>query len=156
MSFFVRLTNAPAMKTANVGKISLLLAGPLLIMALAQLFNFEKFPSILEHMGLTNEVQAKLVAALLVTTEVLALPFLLRLKLSNAMRIFSMVMGWLTVLLWVLLAIWQNVHAASTNNGILGATVALPVGIWTIFFFIGLGVLTIWAAWGMWPIQKEV
>ena len=156
MSFFVNPTKAPAPKTTNVQKISFLLGGIFLVMALSQLFTFEKFPSVIEQMWVGGESQAKLIAAILVTTEVLALPFLLRLRLSIAMRFLSMVMGWLAIVLWLWLALWQNIQAAPiANSGLLGATLKLPVGLWDIFFFIGLAVLAAWTAWGMWPLQKS-
>ena len=158
MSFFVHLTPAPVVKTPNIQKVSLLLAGFFLAMTVAQLFTFEKFPDVIEQTWLTgDQSQARLIAALIVTCEVLALPFLLRLKLSKAMRVLSMILGWLTIAFWLVVVIYQNIQGLPIgNSSILGATVALPVGMWSIFIFIALGVLAAWVSWGMWPLRREI
>jgi hypothetical protein len=105
----------------------------------------------------SDQSETKLIAALVVTCEVLALPFLLRLKLSKAMRVLSMVLGWLVIAFWLVVTIWQNIQGLPiANSGIFGATIALPVGMWSIFMFIALGVLAAWVSWGMWPLQREI
>lgn len=153
MSFFVTATDPPQPKTKNVRKISLLLAGILLAMVVAQLFSFEKFPNVIADMHLPGgEVFAKLRAALIVTFEVFALPFLLGMRLSPAMRIVSMVAGWAVVMGWLAAAILMD---KTVNSGLLGATVPLASGWWMIFFVVGLGVLVAWSAWGMWPLKPS-
>ncbi len=123
------------------------------MLVVVQLFTFEKFGDVLRVMwppgGTTN---APVYAALIVTFEVFSVPFLLRMTLSPLMRITSMVSGWLVIIAWLTLFVWQlssgNVIA---NSGILGATVSVPVGWWSVFVMLGLGTLAAWVAWGMWP-----
>ena len=155
MSFFAKATDPPVSKTKNSRQISLLLAVIFLIMIIAQLFSFEKFPDIIAAMNLPGgQGLAKLQAAVIVTLEVFALPFLLAMRLSPAMRVFSMIAGWLAIGGWVITAIIMN---KTDNSGILGATVSVPAGWWIVFFALGMGVLAAWAAWGAWPLlSKEI
>lgn len=127
-----------------------------MIMAVAQLYSYEDFPAVLSAMWLPGgDSFAMVLAALLVVYEVFALPFLLGMRLSPAMRIISMVFGWLTVAWWLYITLWQNLSAnIIANNGLLGATVPLPVGWWSVLFIAALGILSAWASWGMWPISS--
>ena len=77
-------------KTDNIRMIALLLAVILLVMVLAQLFSFEKFVPLIEKFGFPGgEAMAVLVAGVIVISEVFTLPFLLRMRLSPLMRLFS-------------------------------------------------------------------
>lgn len=153
MSFLSKATEAPKPKTRNAWMASLLLAAFLVIMAVGQLFTFEDFPRTIDAMWLPGGLTfATIVAALIVTLEVLALPFLLGLRLSVAMRILSMIFGWLAIVAWLAVSIGNVLNADVANSGLLGATVSLPVGWWSILFCMALGILAVWAAWGMWPI----
>lgn len=145
-------------KSDNVPKIARLLAAALLVMALLQLFGFEKFVPLIEGFGLPGgDGTAALVAGLLVVTEVFALPFLLRMRLSPLMRLLSMMCGWLAVVGWLKLVVWVNIVKPETDNlGLLGASVDLPSGWWALFFIIALGILAAWASWGMWPLKKSL
>ena len=154
MSFFVQPTAAVTPKTSNIRVASLTLATAFVVLAVAQLFKFESFPAVIAGFWLPGgEPTAKLVAALLVTGEVLALPFLLSIRLSPAMRVFSMALGWLTIAGWLFLALWANLTTNVVGSmGLFGATLSVPVGWWAVFFFAALGVLSVWASWGMWPL----
>lgn len=154
MSFYVRATDAQPPKTANAGKIALLLAAILVVLAVVQLFSFSKFSATIDDMWLpgVTTVGAKLLAALIVVLEVFAVPFLLRMRLSPAMRVVSMLFGWVSVTWWIYALVWQNVMpTAIANNGLLGATITIPIGWWSVCFMLGVAVLTIWASWGLWP-----
>lgn len=128
------------------------------MMVTAQLFSFERFPAVIEDMWLpgVSDNATRVLAAVIVAMEVLALPFLLRLHLSPAMRVLSMVLGWLVVAGWVVVLVWQNVSInVLANNGLLGDTIALPVGWWSVCLLLGLGVAAAWASWGMWPLSRD-
>ncbi len=155
MSFFVQATNAKSPKTANAAKVALLLAGILIILAIMQLFNFPKFASAIYDMWLpgVDSALSKPLAALVVTAEVFAIPFLLRMHLSPLMRLTSMILGWLSVAWWLFALVWENVNPMSlANNGLFGGTIALPVGWWSVCFMLGVAVLVVWASWGLWPL----
>ncbi len=157
MSFFVQPTTAQSPKTSNIRLISLSLAAVFVVLAVTQLFKFEDFPAVIAGFWLPGgEASAKLLAALFVTGEVLALPFLLSMRLSPAMRVCSMVVGWLVIAGWLFLGLWANLTTNVVGSmGFFGATLAPPVGWWAVFFFAALGVLAAWAAWGMWPIASH-
>lgn len=157
MSFFVQSTVAPAPKTGNIRPVAIALAAVFIVMAVAQLFTFEKFPEVLANVWLPGgKPMAQVYAAVIVTLEVFALPFLLGMRLSPAMRVFSMVAGWLTVMFWLAVTLWENFSGdVIANSGLLGDTVSLPVGWWNILFCVALGILAAWASWGMWPLPGK-
>lgn len=156
MIFMSRATKAPKPKTRNVWLASLLLTGFLVVMIVGQLFAFEDFPSALDAMWLPDGLTfATIAAALIVTFEVLALPFLLGLRLSVAMRVLSMLLGWLAITAWLVVSVGNIVNGGVANSGLLGATVSLPVGWWSVLFCAALGILAAWAAWGMWPLYRH-
>lgn len=154
MSLLVQSTSAPTPKTKSIRSVSLAFACVLILMAVAQLFTFEKFPDVIAGFWLPGGLPLPhILAALFVIGEVIALPFLLFMRLSPAMRIVSMMAGWLVVAAWLAVSLWQNVTMNSTiaNNGLLGATVSLPVGWWSVLVCIAFGILAVWTSWGMWP-----
>lgn len=156
MSFLSQATPAPKPKTRNAWLAGMLLAAFLILMAVGQLFSFEDFPAVVEAMWLPGgQAAATIAAAVLVTLEVLALPFLLGLRLSVLMRVLSMLFGWLVIVAWIVLFIGNMLQGAAVNSGLLGATVILPIGWWAVFFGIALAVLAAWAAWGMWPLKQR-
>lgn len=159
MSMFVTSTPPPEPKSPTVEKAAVLLAGIVIVLALSQLFSFEKFPDAIRALALPgiDEGYAVLVAALIAIAEVLAVPFLLRMRLSIAMRVVSMVAGWLVALWWVFVTLWQNMMPAGQSGvGFLGATVTAPVGWWAVCLMLGVGILVAWASWGMWPLRRAV
>jgi hypothetical protein len=157
MKWLVQATAPPRPKTKNIRTVGIGLAGVFVVMAVAQLFTFEDFPKTISMMWLPGgEAVATVRAALIVTLEVAAIPFLLSMRLSPAMRFLSMVAGWMAIAAWFAASIWQNVSSGViVNSGLLGATVKLPVGWWSVFFCIALGILATWAAWGLWPLKKR-
>lgn len=157
MSVFVQATQAPKPKTKNIRTVGVALAGVFVVMAVAQLFTFEDFPAVIAAMWLPGgEDIASVRAAFIVALEVGAVPFLLGMRLSPAMRVCSMVAGWLAILAWFVATIMQNLSTGViVNSGMLGATVQLPVGWWNTLLIVAMGILAAWAAWGMWPFKKR-
>jgi hypothetical protein len=158
MSIFIQPTVAPEPKSPLTEKIAMLLAGVFVLLAVGQLFSFEDFPAVIEawHLPSVGAGVAVLLAAFVVVLEVLAIPFLLRMRLSPAMRLVSMSSGWLVGAWWLLVTLWQNTAGVAANVGLLGATVQLPAGWWAVFFVVAIGVLVAWASWGLWPVRRRV
>ena len=99
----------------------------LVLMLLAQLFSFENLASVLTLvLSYNDQSLIKITTALLVTAELFALPYLLGMKLSKLMRIFSAFLGGCVLLFWLLVTL-TNAHAA--NSAIFGDTLTLPGGI---------------------------
>jgi len=157
MSVFVQATSAMRPKTKNIRTVGIALTAVFVVMAVAQLFTFEDFSAVIDAMWLPGGGGMSSVwAALIVVFEVAAVPFLLSMRLSPAMRFVSMVSGWLAIAMWFTATLWQNLSSGViVNSGLLGATVTLPVGWWNVLFCVALGILAAWAAWGMWPLARR-
>lgn len=157
MTFFVSAMPAPKPKTDNVPKIALFLAAIILVMTIAQLFHFEDFVPLVKSFGVPGgDIAAQLLAACIVVFEVAALPFLLRMRLSEAMRFVSMVSGWLAIGLWLAVQIYLNIeHPQAANSGLLGTVLEVAVGWWCVFILAAFGILSTWASWGMWPLTRR-
>lgn len=154
MSIFVSVTAAPHFKTKNIQAVSLFLAGTLAVIVLMQLFTFEQYPERLVRIGILPNL-APILATFIVVAEVLALPFVLRMRLSPAFRIVSMVVGWLVVVKLLSLAIIENFTAQGGDDAVFGATFSLPIGGWVVCVTLALGVLVGWTSWGMWPFASK-
>ncbi len=144
-------------KSRNAGYMSLLYAAVLVIFVVAQLFSFSEFLVLLQGFSLPGgSILAYFAATLLVTAEVFALPFLLSMKLSVAMRFLSMFMGWVVALMWIFITLWLNINVSdATNVGFLGTVVELVPGWWAFCVSLALAILSIWASWGMWPLVHK-
>lgn len=155
MKILGKTTSAKKPKTSESQKIAYMYATILVIFALAQLYTFESFLILLESFWLPGgKTISYLLGGVIVVCEVMALPFLLRLKLSPLMRITSMVLGWLVPIIWFGLTVWLLVTINSVSNiGFLGTTVKLLPGWWAIFVCIAIGILAAWASWGLWPFE---
>ncbi|HET6747087.1 MAG TPA: hypothetical protein VFH06_03215 [Candidatus Saccharimonadales bacterium] len=157
MSFFAQATPPSKPRTKNIQAVSLLAAGIIALMAVTQLFTFEDLPAVISGLWVPGGIAAaQTIAAVLVVTEVLSLPFLLSLRLSPLFRFVSMLLGWGVAALWILLTFWENLMVGTiSNSGMLGATIPLPPGWWSVLFSIALAILVGWASWGMWPNLKQ-
>lgn len=157
MSFFVKPTDAPKPMSKNTRVVGIAAVGVLVVMAVTQLFSFEDFPNVLASLWLPGgDAMARTLAALIVSMEVLAVPFLLSMRLSPAMRVLSMIMGWLVAATWLKLTLWENLTTNTISNaGLLGATIRLPAGWWSVCFALAFGVLIAWTSWGMWPFPRR-
>lgn len=157
MSFFVQPSAAPEPKTQGVRYASLAMAAILVVLAVAQLYSYEDFPDVVASMWLFGgRVDATIWAAIIVILEVGALPFLLSLRLSPAMRIISMIAGWLVVVFWLLISVWINMSInAVTNSGVLGATIPIAPDWWIVGVIALVGVMTAYVSWGMWPTRPH-
>jgi len=155
MKILAKATSAKKPKTRESQNVAYIYAAILVILALTQLFTFDKFLVLLESFWLPGgKTVAYLLGSGIVVCEVLALPFLLRLKLSPLMRITCMVLGWMVPIIWLLLTIWllSTINAIS-NIGFFGTTVELMPGWWAIFVCIAIAILAAWASWGLWPFE---
>ena len=157
MSVFVKATPAKEPRTRETQKIAYMYAALLVVFALSQLFNFDSFLTLLESFWLPGGVPvAHLLGGIIVVSEVFALPFLFGMRLSPSTRIISMILGWLTPLIWLKLSLWLNLTInAVSNMGFLGTTVRLIPGWWAVFFSIAIGLLAAWASWGLWPGKRK-
>lgn len=153
MVTFARTTPPPKVKNSKTPFVALALAGLCIVMAVGQLYAFEEFVPLLTSFGLGGgEARATVIASLLVTGEVFALPFLLRMHVSPLMRIVSMVAGWLVSITWIYITVSVALSVNAVNDaGFLGGALALPFGWWSVAYVVLLALLTAWVSWKMWP-----
>src|SRR5680860_526352 len=91
MSIFVKAIPARKPRTSDSQMVTYMYAVILVLFALAQLYTFDEFLILMESFMLPGGVPVShLMAGVIVASEVLALPFLLGLKLSKLMRVISM------------------------------------------------------------------
>lgn len=156
MSLFVKAHAAGKPRSKDASYVAIGYAGVLAILALCQLFTFDRFPLIIADLNLPGGTAFSYVLpSLIVVAEIFAIPFLLRMKLSNAMRYVCMVLGWLVAGWWLFVAIWlEFVTKGLSNSGILSDTVAVQPGWWMIWAALALVVIAAWASWGLWPGNK--
>jgi len=157
MSILATPTPAPEPRSKDVPRIAFLYALIILAMVVTQLFTFDTFLVLLASFGLPGGTQLSYVlGALIVITEVLALPFLLRMPLSKAFRWVSIVSSWVVSVIWIKIAAWVVITEQPVDNvGFLGTLVGLIPGWWAIFVAISLAILAGWASWGMWPGKRK-
>jgi len=157
MSYSVKATEAEKPKSKESQRAALLLAAILLIMLVAQLFSYDHFPALIASLWFPGgEQSAQFLAAFIVVAELFALPFLIRMKVSIGFRVMSMLMGWIAVAIWIKIALWAMLATnRSSNIGLLGDTISIAPGWGIVCVSIALGVLTVWASWGLWPIQRR-
>ncbi len=156
MSFFRTPTPAPVPKSKHVATMSLFYAVLLVVMVVAQLFTFESFLELIGSFGLPGGlVTAYVVGAVLIAAQVFALPFLLRMSLSPAFRMLSLLLAGLVADIWLVLTLWLAItQPAVTNVGFLGTVVEVMPGWWAVCIAVAFGILATWAAWGMWPLSS--
>lgn len=137
--------------------IAWIYAAVLTIMAVGQLFSFEKFIPLMTDYALPGgHGTGMLIAGLAVVAEVFALPFLLRMPLSPLMRWFSLVCSLLIAGLWLGLAITALTYSSTIHNsGMLGLKVVVPAGVASLILSLIIGVLAIYSAVGLWPGSKK-
>ncbi len=131
-----------------------LLIGVLYLVSLiAQLFRFEKFSEVTAAYQLPGgDFTAAIVAWLLPLTALVALPFLLSMRLNRRARVISRTAVIALPLFWLVLGIWLSfVTHTVTNSGFLGATMALPSGFWLIL----LAALWLWVAVSIVRVSPE-
>jgi hypothetical protein len=144
-------------KTKDSKLVACLYAGLLTVFSLGQLFEFNQFSDLFADFNIFgSELFSRLFCALLIVCEVLAIPFLLQMRLSKIFRLLSMIFGWLVSFSWFVLALWMNITMSTVSNfGILGTKIQLVPGWWTISFCTALCILAIWSSWGLWPIKSK-
>lgn len=157
MSIFAKLTVAPEPRSKDVWLIAMFYGVILAVMAVAQLFTFEHFTELFVGFDLPGgETVAYFLASFVVACEVLALPFLIRMPLSPALRWVSMGAGWAVALTWLKLTIWQAVTEPDVDTvGFLGTALNMVPGWWAVFLGAALVILAAWASWGLWPGRRD-
>jgi hypothetical protein len=146
---FATAHNVPKPTLLSVTAASLYLALFFAVAALMQLFAFESFPDVIASYDISFVSDlSPVVAALIVCLEVLALPFLLWMKVSRLMRVVSFISGWFVLLFWLKVGIWQSVTTVYISNaGLFGAKIVVPQGWWLVSYSAILIILMGYVTW---------
>ncbi len=152
MKGFAKSYPAKKPRSPQSAQMAILMVSILVVMILGQLFTFDEFLALLATFNPGfSMVYWQIFGAILVTVEVFALPFLLRMQLSVLFRWVSMVSGWLVTVAWTWLSVMIMVAGREVDAaGIVGA-LPVPAGWWMVPFSVALGLLMAWASWGLWP-----
>ncbi|MEP6710347.1 MAG: MauE/DoxX family redox-associated membrane protein [Candidatus Saccharibacteria bacterium] len=150
MHFFVKATSAPTQRSNNVHYAAIYLAVFFVVTAFAQLFSFEDFPGHIKSFGFPiDSLFAPFIAALVVTFEVFSIPFYLRMRISPLMRLVSIASGWIILVWWLVVGIWQSmVDFKIPNSGLFGSDISIPSGWWMVSFLCALLILNTYVLWG--------
>ena len=122
-------------------------AAILVVMALVHLFRIDTFLPILDEVLPGGNVAATSIGLLIILSEIFAIPFALRMKLSPLAHLISGALLVLAPLWWLLVDIWT--FGLADNTGQLGQFVAVPGNIfvllanfaWVAFSYYALYVL---------------
>lgn len=157
MVYRVRATQPPKPNNNNVVKLGIGLAGVLALMAISQLFKFDEFDIIISsNEPLAAIISSSIIVALVASAEIFALPFLLRMRISPALRVFSMFLGWLVALFWLYRAVLIPVVTGDVIEvGMFGGILSdMPQLIYSIVATL-IAVVVLVVTIGMWPIAKH-
>lgn len=157
MSFLVKSTRALPPKTKDAKTIAYFYAAILFGFATFQVITFERFSAtIISYWLPIDDSLATLLAAFIITAELFAIPFLVRLRMSPAARVLSMILGWTAPVIWLVLTLWAQISVSSLSSvGMLGGVVELAPGWWAVCVSAGLVILAAWASWGLWPFTAK-
>lgn len=108
-----------------------------LLLFILQLFTYEKFYPIVSGFDLPGgAITAIILTGLLPLLELLALPFLLSMRVNKRIWTVARSATIGSPLLWLIIALWLGVEGSGSDKiGIFGATVTTYYGWWVILFF---------------------
>lgn len=117
--------------------IAVVTAAMFTLMLVSQLFGYEDLASELSSIMAINDIRLlQVVAGVVVLLELLALPYLLGMYLSQLLRFLSAAAGFGVAGFWLLMSL-TNAHIE--NSGIFASTIELPGGVlaalWSFLLF---------------------
>jgi hypothetical protein len=153
MSIFAKSSFPAPARTKDSQTVAVLYAGILVVFIVSQLFSFEEFLALVQSFQLPGgDTLAYVSAALIITVELFALPFLLRMQLSIAFRYVSMLCSWLAAVAWVYISTWLLLSNSQVDTvGFLGTVISVMPGLPALLISLSLCVLAVWSSWGLWP-----
>lgn len=153
----ITATWPPESKTKDSALAAQVYAGIVIVMVAAWLLGFNHFVVALDSYDLPVSNNGLSAAIYLACAGILAVPFLLGMKLSPAMRIVSMLAGWATAVSWFGLSVWSTVFADRIDSvALIAPAFNLPPGWWMVILAAGICMLSAWSSWGLWPHRRRV
>lgn len=108
----------------------------LVLLVILQLFHFERFPDALRQLSfVVDDVFAQVFAIGIVALEIMAIPYLLGLKLSSRMLVWSKYIGLVVFLIWFICMTWGLGQAIQPDTAVMvGDAVQVSFGFWVVLF----------------------
>jgi len=153
MIYFVKSEQPSKPKNQYTEITAYIQAAILVVLSLTQLFFLQDFLDIFTNLELGTQSQAYLLSAFIIWAEVFSIPFLLRMKLSRAFRIFCMLLLWVVTIFWIYLALWLPFDAR--DSGLLGGFIKVSSGLPLAAFTVIFGGLSMNNIWGLWPLDLK-
>lgn len=122
-----------------------------IVCLLAQLFSFEKFPSVMyTYLLTTDKSLTSALAVAIVVLELLALPYLLSIKTNHYVTVISRYALAGAAMFWLILVGWGvGIGSNGMNSGLLGATIEVPLNIPLVVFVIISSIIAIFTAFDL-------
>ncbi|MDR0955575.1 MAG: hypothetical protein LBM73_00435 [Candidatus Nomurabacteria bacterium] len=136
---------APKPRSKWAPRLGLIAAAIMIVMALLQLFRFDKFLPELNAQLPGGRGFADFVAIAVVLCEIYSLPFLFRLKLSRLARLCSGVVSFLPPWIWLIVTIWTTGSGATAVE--FSSYFPLATAAWTILFNVIWLIFSFVVAW---------
>ena len=117
-----------------------------LLLVVLQLVSFEELPTIIDHLwALTDKELGAVIAACVAISEVFALPYLLGMQLSRAMRALTGLFAFIAASYWYAIG-WRTAYGAVllADTGLGGTYLRIPAGAWLMWFGAGVFMLLAW------------
>lgn len=127
--------------------IPTLAAGIIVLVTVAQLFAFERLHEVLhsQYTGIFSSSGAEIAATFIVIIEVLAVPYLLPLRLNTWIAWLSRIAGWGMIIFWFILSV-VGLIKGNVYTALFGAAISLPGGWWPLLLIIALSILLSWSS----------
>lgn len=140
---FATATKPAPIRSRTILYISYALGLGTAAMAVAQMVSFEEFIEAFRQYKFGNETLTVAIAIGIITLEVFAVPFLLRLSLSRAARFVSAGFALLLPYAWTALTVHAFVANATVDNaGYFGGFLRLHVGTFALIFDLAWMIVT--------------
>lgn len=155
---FAQVQTAQKPRSQSAQIVAWVYAGVLILVSMAQLFEFENFVPLFRDMAFPGgDGTGTLLACLIVFMQVFSIPYLLRMPLSVAMRWCGLAFSLLVPIMWLGIAVWVLTGApdSAMNAGLLGTKIMDITAVQQIIGAVVLFTLAVWSAYGLWPHSKK-
>lgn len=143
MTWKAKATDPPRPRAPYALKIAWVLAGVMLLMAVAHMIRIDKLIPVMSQA--LQEPVATWFVALIVTAEVFAVPYLFSMKLSPLFRIMSGTLVVLVPLAWTCVTIWTL--GEGTSTGQFTSYISTPGSWWLVVLNLGWLAGSYWVLW---------
>lgn len=143
MAWKIQVTHAPQPRKPYVSMIAWILAGVMVAMLLLHLVRIDTLIPVIA--GIVPATAAAWFVTLIVIIELLALPYLLRIKLSPLFRVISGALVVAAPLIWLCFTIWA--YGAESSTGQFSSYVQTPGSWWLIVLNMAWLAGSYWLLW---------